>query len=157
MRLPIRRDGRIWKPCRAPVLVDFGAVRQVFRAPAESGSSIVGTYGYMPYEQYMGQASPASDLYALGGTFLHLVTGRLPAEFMTEEGRIAVPAALPGGEPLRGVVARLLEPSPARRFATAQAAREVLLRAPAQPGTAVMAATTQGCRRRSSSTTLRAS
>jgi hypothetical protein len=47
---------------------------------------------------------------------------------------------LPGGEPLRGVIARLLEPSPARRFATARAAREALLRGPLEPGTAVVAA-----------------
>jgi hypothetical protein len=88
---------------------------------------VVGTYGYMPYEQYMGQASPASDLYALGATFLHLVTGRPPADFLHEEGRLDVPASLPGGEPLRGVIARLLEAAPARRFATARAAREALL------------------------------
>ncbi|MGH7614965.1 MAG: hypothetical protein ACREMW_13100 [Gemmatimonadales bacterium] len=94
----------------------------------------------MPYEQYMGQASPASDLYALGATFLHLVTGRPPAEFMTEEGRVAVPPALPGGEPLRGVIARLLDPLPARRFVTARAAREALLRGPSQPGTDVVPA-----------------
>jgi serine/threonine protein kinase len=136
----IKPSNVIVRPSGVPVLVDFGAMRQVFRASSESGSSIVGTYGYMPYEQYMGQASPASDLYALGGTFLHLVTGRPPAEFMTEEGRIAVPPALPGGEPLRGVIARLLEPSPARRFATARAAREALLHGPPQPGTAVLAA-----------------
>lgn len=60
----------------APVLVDFGAVRNVFRSPSETSSTVVGTYGYMPYEQYMGQASPASDLYALAATFLHLITGR---------------------------------------------------------------------------------
>ncbi|HJQ66756.1 MAG TPA: serine/threonine-protein kinase, partial [Gemmatimonadales bacterium] len=130
----IKPSNIVVRPSGVPVLVDFGAVRHVFRAPAESGSSIVGTYGYMPYEQYMGQASPASDLYALGGTFLHLVTGRPPAEFMTEEGRIAVPPVLPGGEPLRGVIARLLEPSPARRFATARAARDALLGGPLQPG-----------------------
>jgi serine/threonine protein kinase len=123
------------------VLVDFGAVRNVFQAPGESGSTVVGTYGYMPYEQYMGQASPASDLYALGATFLHLVTGRPPSDFMAEEGHLAVPASLPVGEPMRSVIARLLEPAPARRHPSARAAREALLAAPARPsGTAVTAA-----------------
>jgi len=127
----VRADG-------GPVLVDFGAVRNVFRAPEESGSTVVGTHGYMPYEQYMGQASPASDLYALGATFLHLVTGRPPADFMAAEGRIAVPAELPVGQPMRDVIARLLEPAPARRYASARAAREALLAAPTRPaGTAV--------------------
>jgi hypothetical protein len=113
--LIVRTDG-------APVLVDFGAVRNVFRAPDDDGSTVVGTYGYMPYEQYMGQASPASDLYALGATFLHLLTGRPPPEFMSTAGRLEVPANLPCGEPMRRVLVRLLSPAQADRF---QAAREV--------------------------------
>ena len=130
----VRADG-------GPVLVDFGAVRNVFKTPGESGSTVVGTYGYMPYEQYMGQASPASDLYALGATFLHLVTGRPPSDFMADEGHIAVPASLPVGEPMRSVIARLLEPVPAKRPASARAARDALLAAPTRPpGTAVTAA-----------------
>jgi serine/threonine protein kinase len=123
----------IVRPDGSPVLVDFGAVRNVFKAPGESGSTVVGTYGYMPYEQYMGQASPASDLYALGATLLHLVTGRPPSDFMADEGRIAVPAELPVGEPLRSVIARLLEPAPARRHASARGAREALLASPTRP------------------------
>jgi hypothetical protein len=134
----------IMRPDGAPVLVDFGAVRNVFRAPGESGSTVVGTYGYMPYEQYMGQASPASDLYALGATFLHLVTGRPPSDFMSEEGRLAVPAELPVDEPMRGVIAQLLEASPARRYSSARVARQALLasptRPPAVPGTALVPA-----------------
>ncbi len=125
----VRSDG-------GPVLVDFGAVRNVLRAPDESGSTVVGTHGYMPYEQYMGQASPASDLYALGATFLHLVTGRPPSDFMADEGRIVVPAELPVGEPMRGVITRLLEPAPARRYPSARAAREALLAAPTRPADA---------------------
>jgi len=131
----VRADG-------GPVLVDFGAVRNVFQAPGESGSTVVGTHGYMPYEQYMGQASPASDLYAAGATFLHLITGRPPSDFMADEGRIEVPDQLPVGERVRGVIARLLEPAPARRYASARAAREALLAAPTRPGggTALVAA-----------------
>jgi hypothetical protein len=130
----VRADG-------GPVLVDFGAVRNVFKASGESGSTVVGTYGYMPYEQYMGQASPASDLYALGATFLHVVTGRPPSDFMADEGRLVVPTDLPVGEPMRGVIARLLEPAPARRYSSARAAREALLAAPSRPaGTAVTVA-----------------
>ena len=112
----------IVRPDGSPVLVDFGAVRNVFRAPDDDGSTVVGTYGYMPYEQYMGQASPASDLYALGATFLHLLTGRPPPEFMSTAGRLEVPANLPCGEPIRGVLARLLSPAQADRF---QSARDV--------------------------------
>lgn len=110
----------------APVLVDFGAVRNVFRSPSETSSTVVGTYGYMPYEQYMGQASPASDLYALAATFLHLITGRPPSDFMSDEGRLEVPPSLPCGEPLRSVLTRLLAAAPADRYPTAKAARAAL-------------------------------
>jgi len=123
----IKPANLIVRPDGSPALVDFGAVRNVFRAPDEGGSTVVGTYGYMPYEQYMGQASPSSDLYALAATFLHLVTGRAPPEFMSGEGRIEVPASLPCGEPLRGVLVRMLAPSPAERYQSAREARAGLL------------------------------
>lgn len=116
----------ILRPNGFPALVDFGSVRRVFLSPEESGSTIAGTYGYMPYEQYMGQASPASDLYAAAATFLHLLTGRAPRDFMNEEGRIQVPDALPGETRLRDVLARLLRPSPAERFASARDVRSAL-------------------------------
>lgn len=112
----------ILRPDGAPALVDFGAVRTVFRTAEEGGSTVVGTFGYMPFEQYMGQASPASDLYALGATLLHVITGRGPSEFATPDGVVEVPADLPGGPVLRDVVVRLLAPSASARY---QSAREV--------------------------------
>ncbi len=115
----VRSDG-------APVLVDFGAVRNVFRAPEESSSTVVGTYGYMPYEQYMGQASPASDLYSLAATFLHMITGRPPSDFMRDDAKLEVPSPLPCGEPMRTVLSRLLASAPGDRFQTAKAARGAL-------------------------------
>ena len=123
----IKPANLIMRPEGAPVLVDFGAVRNVFRSPEDDGSTVVGTYGYMPYEQYMGQASPASDLYALGATFLHLVTGRPPPEFMTTAGRLEIPPALPCGEPLRGLLVRMLAPAQADRFQSAREVRTALL------------------------------
>src|SRR5688500_12939843 len=116
----------IVRPNGFPALVDFGSVRRVFLSPEESGSTIAGTYGYMPYEQYMGQATPASDLYAAAATFLHLLTGRAPRDFMNDEGRIQVPESLPGEARLRDVLARLLRPSPAERFASARDVRAAL-------------------------------
>ena len=126
----IKPSNIIIRPDGQPVLVDFGAVRRVHMNADEAGSTIVGTFGYMPYEQYMGQATPASDLYALAATFLHLLTGRPPRDFMTEEGRIAVPDALPGDARLGPVIARLLRPSPAERFASARDVRHALLVSP---------------------------
>ena len=123
----IKPSNIIVRPNGFPALVDFGSVRRVFLSPEESGSTIAGTYGYMPYEQYMGQASPASDLYALAATFLHLLTGRAPRDFMNDDGRIQVPDPLPGEERLGMVIARLLRPSPAERFARARDVRDALV------------------------------
>ena len=116
----LRPDGTI-------ALVDFGSVRSVLRGPDEHGSTIVGTYGYMPYEQYMGQASPASDLYSAAATFLHLLTGRAPSEWMTDEGRVEVPEQVTCGEPLRSVLVRLLAPTAADRYQSARQAMDAML------------------------------
>ena len=132
----IKPSNIVLRPNGFPALVDFGSVRRVFLSPEESGSTVAGTYGYMPYEQYMGQASPASDLFATAATFLHLLTGRAPRDFMTDEGRIKVPDVLPGEPRLRGVIERLLRPSPAERFASARDVRNALV-APSGGGTAV--------------------
>jgi hypothetical protein len=132
-----------------PALVDFGSVRRVYMAPEESGSTVAGTYGYMPYEQYMGQATPASDLYATAATFLHLLTGRPPRDFMTEEGRIQVPDTLPCEPRLRAVVARLLRPSPAERYSSARDVRHALVAGTPAAGDAAAIAkpTLRGVRR----------
>lgn len=63
-------------------LVDFGSVQTAVR---EIGTmTIVGTYGYMPPEQFSGRAFPASDLYSLGATLIYLVTGMHPADLLQE-------------------------------------------------------------------------
>jgi serine/threonine protein kinase len=56
-------------------LIDFGIAR-VFTQQAFG--TAIGTPGYAPPEQYQGLAEPASDLYALGATMHHLLTGRDP-------------------------------------------------------------------------------
>ncbi|HET9454705.1 MAG TPA: serine/threonine-protein kinase [Gemmatimonadaceae bacterium] len=134
----IKPSNIVVRPNGFPALVDFGSVRRVFLTPEESGSTVAGTFGYMPYEQYMGQATPASDLYSTAATFLHLLTGRPPRDFMNDEGRISVPASLPAEPRLRAVIERLLRPSPAERYASARDVRNALV------GASVPAVRTQG-------------
>lgn len=60
-------------------LVDFGSVQTL--AATEGGTiTVVGTYGYMPPEQFGGRANPASDLYSLGATLIYIITGKHPAD-----------------------------------------------------------------------------
>ena len=68
-------------------LVDFGSV-QTLAAREGSTVTVVGTYGYMPPEQFGGRAVRASDLYGLGATLIYLVTGVHPAELPQEDLRI---------------------------------------------------------------------
>ncbi|MDY7007920.1 MAG: serine/threonine-protein kinase [Cyanobacteriota bacterium] len=60
-------------------LVDFGGVQSKGNANGAT-FTVVGTIGYAPLEQFWGRAVPASDLYALGTTLIHLLTGIIPAD-----------------------------------------------------------------------------
>ncbi|NJL23492.1 MAG: protein kinase [Leptolyngbyaceae cyanobacterium SM1_3_5] len=68
------------------VLVDFGAAREMtytYLAQLGGGSSGVtriSSAGFTPPEQEQGQAVPQSDFYALGRTFIYLLTGRQPSD-----------------------------------------------------------------------------
>ena len=61
------------------VLIDFGVAKQLnAEIPAQPGTRI-GTEGYSPIEQFRGgRAYPASDLYSVGATCLHLLTNTRP-------------------------------------------------------------------------------
>lgn len=80
-------------------LVDFGSVREVID-PDGVGSTVAGTFGYMAPEQMRGQATPASDIYGLGMTLIHLLTAvapdRLPERRMRPQyrDRVQVSGAL---------------------------------------------------------------
>ena len=60
-------------------LVDFGAVQTLATQQGKT-VTVVGTYGYMPPEQFGGRAVPASDLYSLGATLIALITKQHPAD-----------------------------------------------------------------------------
>src|SRR6185436_4117435 len=60
------------------MLVDFGIAR--FVAPSQKGVTAIGTMGYAPPELFAGKVEPASDIYSLGATVFHMLTGSDPQD-----------------------------------------------------------------------------
>jgi serine/threonine protein kinase len=57
-------------------LIDFGIARHF---QPQQNATMIGTQGYAPPEQYRGKVELRSDLYALGATMHHALSGRDPA------------------------------------------------------------------------------
>ena len=78
------------KSKRLPVLIDFGAVKEIGATNLQSEGSVrgttVGKLGYSPPEQLQtGEVSPSSDLYALAVMAVVLMTGRKPEELLNQQ------------------------------------------------------------------------
>ncbi len=58
------------------MLIDFGIARTV---EEEGKKTKIGTPQYSPLEQFKGMVEPRSDIYSLGATMHHLITGVMPA------------------------------------------------------------------------------
>jgi tetratricopeptide (TPR) repeat protein len=114
------------------LIMDFGIARS--DATTSSGASgIVGTLAYMAPEQAQGQSvDHRADIYALGMIFRELLVGhQQPAEGESAVADLmkrvqhaparvrSVDATIP--EPLDEIIARCLEPDPARRYRTTAA------------------------------------
>ena len=74
------------KPNGQLVLIDFGTAREVsatYFAKVGQGQNVTGIVspGYTPPEQTNGKAVPQSDFFALGRTFVYLLTGKPPTAF----------------------------------------------------------------------------
>ncbi len=59
------------------MLIDFGIARSI-NQNQEKGVTAVGTMGYAPPELFSGNVEPRSDIYSLGSTMFHLLTGADP-------------------------------------------------------------------------------
>ena len=59
------------------MLIDFGIARSIGQKE-EKGVTAVGTMGYAPPELFSGNVEPRSDIYSLGSTMFHLLTGADP-------------------------------------------------------------------------------
>jgi hypothetical protein len=107
------------RPDGAPVLVDFGAVRDWATRTGQGSLTVVGTPGYIAPEQAMGTAVPASDVFALGATMIHALTHCHPTELPRQGLRLMFADRLGCSRAMVAILERMVEPDLTDRYASA--------------------------------------
>lgn len=104
-------------------LIDFGIARE-FKEDAQADTVYIGTRGYAAPEQYgTGQSNERTDIYSLGVTLYHMLTGCSPNDPPYD---ILPVRQIDGGlsEEIEYIISKCTKKNPADRYA---AAEEVLL------------------------------
>lgn len=102
------------------VLIDFGTARE-FKERSIADTTCLGTQGYAAPEQFggQGQTDARTDIYCLGATMYHLLTGHNPSEPPYEMYPITYwNSSLSSG--LEGIVSKCTQKNPADRFQSAE-------------------------------------
>jgi serine/threonine-protein kinase len=112
------------------MLIDFGIARWV--TPQEKGVTAVGTMGYAPPELFSGKVEPRSDIYSLGATMFHLLTGSDPQDnpllifdFTKNPRPRQINPAM--SNEMERILMRAVEYKPEGRFRSAAELREALM------------------------------
>lgn len=140
----IKPSNLVLRPNGDCVLIDFGAVREAVLDPRAGGSSVVGTFGYMAPEQFQARAYATTDLYALGATALHLITGIEPARFEIRRLKPDVFPHLTHDPAIAAILDLLLEPAMEDRYPSVDALLRALERWEAANGPAVRIVVPEG-------------
>ena len=111
------------------MLIDFGIARWVNKE--EKGVTAVGTMGYAPPELFSGNVEPRSDIYSLGSTIFHLLTGADPQsnpllifDFQKNPRPRQINSQL--SDQIEQILMRAVEYNAEARFASAAEMREAL-------------------------------
>lgn len=122
----IKPSNIIQRPDGQWALIDFGAIQSLLSTASMVGSTIVGTSGYMAPEQFMGRSVPATDLYALGATAVHMLSREHPSLLPMQQMKLQFANRIAVEPYFEQVLNRLLEPMTEQRYATAQEVIEAL-------------------------------
>src|SRR5215831_12526382 len=122
-------------------LLDFGLAKAQRRSEDETSGHSISGYSprYAPLEQIHDTGTgPQNDIYALGATLYHLLTGNKPVDAITRATAIvnSQPSPLSAahelnpavGLELSRIIGRAMAPDPNERYATATEFREALRR-----------------------------
>ena len=101
----IKPSNIMLRPNGQLVLIDFGTVREmtqtyIVKIGGNQDITRVWSRGYTPEEVIQGKAVPQSDFYALGRTFVYLLTGKSPWELPGESGQLNWRESAPQVSPL---------------------------------------------------------
>jgi serine/threonine-protein kinase len=98
-------------------IIDFGIARE-YKEQSLADTTVLGTKGYAPPEQYSGQTDARSDIYALGMTMHHLLTGIDP-----RTGEAYAPVRMWNPEISEGmemIIDKCVQPAPEHRYQNCQ-------------------------------------
>ncbi len=131
----LKPDNVLFDEAGAPLIADFGCARDLGARSLTETGAVLGTPAYMPPEQLMGEkVGPAADVFALGSILHELLTGERPHGgrtlidlHETASRRRSFTAGAASGAPasVDALLARALEPDPARRPAASVFARDL--------------------------------
>lgn len=96
-------------------IIDFGIARE-YKDQSLADTTVLGTKGYAPPEQYSGQTDQRSDIYALGMTMHHLLTGVDP-----HKGEAYAPVRLWNpdlSEGIDAIIDKCVQPAAEHRYQT---------------------------------------
>ncbi len=93
-------------------LVDFGSVNST----EKNEMTIVGTYGYMPLEQFGGQTFLNSDIYALGMVMIFWLTHKNPADLPKKNGRLYFQHNCSLSDTFSSIIEKMIEPDYSVRY-----------------------------------------
>jgi eukaryotic-like serine/threonine-protein kinase len=112
------------------MLIDFGIARWVKQE--EKGVTAVGTMGYAPPELFSGKVEQRSDIYSLGATMFHLLTGSDPQDnpllifdFTKNPRPRQINPAI--STEMERILMRAVEYKPENRFRSASEMRDVMI------------------------------
>lgn len=95
-------------------IIDFGIARE-YKETSLADTTVLGTKGYCPPEQYTGQTDARSDIFALGMTMHHLLSGQDPRG--ENNGYAPVRQWNPRvSEGMEKIIDKCVEPVPEKRY-----------------------------------------